>query len=120
MQITTEQLKALISDNLKDNNHKAEILKQFDLMNNQINFFDTELRRYYGEVDNMKKALFHRNQLIQDIDAENQEKDNEIDNLIYCLKSMADYYLHEKEIDDGELSLLNERVIDLLKNKNAF
>jgi len=73
MQITTEQLKALISDNLRDNNHKAEILKQFDLMNNQINFFDTELRRYYGEVDNMKEALFHRNELIQGLDQEVQE-----------------------------------------------
>jgi hypothetical protein len=33
---------------------------------------------------------------------------------------MSDYYLHEKELDDGELNLLNERVVDLLKNKNSF
>lgn len=32
MQITIEQLKYLIKDNLKDNNHKQPILEQFDLM----------------------------------------------------------------------------------------
>lgn len=68
----------------------------------------------------MKKALFHRNQLIQDIDAENQEKDNEINNLIYCLKSMADYYLHEKELSDEDLKLMQDRVIDLLANPNSI
>lgn len=34
MHITIEQLRYLIKDNLKDNLHKEEILKQFDLMVN--------------------------------------------------------------------------------------
>jgi|LakMenEpi03Aug12_release.lakeMendotaPanAssembly.Ray.scaffolds.fasta_scaffold1559888_1 hypothetical protein len=48
------------------------------------------------------------------------EKTNEIDNLLYCLKEMANYYLHEKELEDDELQRLQERVIDLLANKNAI
>lgn len=47
------------------------------------------------------------------------EKNDEIDELIYCLKSMADYYLHEKDIDDDDLKRLQDRVIDALANKNA-
>jgi len=44
----------------------------------------------------------------------------ENDNLIYCLKQMADYYIHEKEMEDNDLKLMQERVIDLLSNPNAI
>lgn len=36
MNITTDQLRALIADNLKDNNHKVQILEQFDLMKETV------------------------------------------------------------------------------------
>lgn len=44
----------------------------------------------------------------------------ENDNLLYWLKSMADYYLHEKEMDENDLKLMQERVIDLLANPNSI
>lgn len=54
--------------------------------------------------------------LIQEL----HSKDKEIDNLLYCLKQMADYYLHEKEMEDADLELLHGRVIDLLSNPNSI
>jgi len=55
MNITPEQLRALIADNLKDNNHKQHILEQFEFMKNGMDFFETELRRYYGYYDRQEK-----------------------------------------------------------------
>ena len=79
MNITTEQLRALIADNLKDNNHKEHILKQFDFMKTGMDFFETELRRYYGKVDNLESCLLTRNKTIQalDDDIESLHKDKE-------------------------------------------
>ena len=68
-----EKLKFSLSDNLRDNNHKVKIMEQLESMLNLTLFFDSELRRYYAEVDKMKEALFHRNELIQDLDQEVQE-----------------------------------------------
>jgi len=76
-----DKLKLLLSDNLRDNNHKAKIIEQFDSMLNLTLVFDSELRRYYGEVDTMKEALFHRNTMIQDLDQEVQELTEKVESL---------------------------------------
>lgn len=68
---------------------------------------DIEQRIYVEEANN--------EMLIQELNSQKSE----IDNLIYCLKEMAEYYIHEKELEDEDLKMLQERVIDLLANKNA-
>lgn len=79
-----------------------------------------DLERIKIEADNNDKQLFieqaNNEMLIQELHYQRAE----IDNLLFCLKSMADYYLHEKEMDDNDLKLMQERVIDLLANPNAI
>ena len=118
MNITPEQLRALIADNLKDNNHKEHILKQFEFMKNGMDFFETELRRYYGETDVMKTALFQRNQIIQDLDQEIQGLDKDIEELNDKIESLEhDVHLTEEQVRHKkmDIELLKDRVSVLEK-----
>lgn len=131
MNITTEQLRALIADNLRDNNHKEHILEQFDFMKNGMDFFETELRRYYGKVDLLEKdykAAYDTTKLLrkyaEQLEAENKDlnfKDDVLNDI--CLKHQELTQWIEEEISDEKdnviepshdfLNILLEKVIKL-------
>ena len=104
-----DRLKKMLSDNLRDNNHKGKIIEQFDSMLNLTMVFDSELRRYYAEVDKMKEALFHRNTMIQDLDQEVQalqEKNDDLETELHLIESK----LRSKNID---IEVLNDALTSL-------
>lgn len=104
-----DKLKKMLSDNLRDNNHKGKIIEQFDSMLNLTMVFDSELRRYYAEVDKMKEALFHRNTMIQDLDQEVQaiqEKNDDLETELHLIESK----LRSKNID---IEVLNDALTSL-------
>ena len=104
-----DKLKEMLSDNLRDNNHKGKIIEQFDSMLNLTMVFDSELRRYYAEIDKMKEALFHRNTMIQDLDQEVQtlqEKNDDLETELHLIESK----LRSKNID---IEVLNDALTSL-------
>lgn len=98
MQISIDQLKYLIKDNLKDNNHKNSIIEQFNLM--------------VVEIDIMKNALFDRNKLIQDLDQEIQGLDKDIEELNDKIESLE----HDVHLTEGLYNALKVKYNECVKN----
>jgi hypothetical protein len=110
MNITTEQLRALLADNLRDNNHKEHILEQYDFMVSGMNFFETELRRYYAKTDALEqenKDLNFRDDVLNDICLRHQELTQWIE------EEISDEKDNVVEPSHDFLNILLEKVIKL-------
>ena len=110
----TANLDALISGMFELNRYQKSLAK------NELDYLFTENKMLKQALDETDRKLLICEGTCDIHEKLGKELQEENDNLLYCLKFMADYYLHEKEVDDADLKLMQERIIDLLSNPNSI
>jgi predicted nucleic acid-binding Zn-ribbon protein len=92
---------------------KAAEIKESDFKSESIyNTIVGNIIMLLLEQDKMKEALFHRNQIIQDLDQEIQELDKDIEELNDKIESLE----HDVHLTECELKAIKLKYNECVKN----